>query len=244
MSISFVILGCGSSMGVPRADGFGKCDPKNKKNYRSRCSGLIKSDDENILIDTSPDLRSQLLNNQIKRIDRVLYSHQHGDQTHGINDLRVFFLKNKRQIPIYADKKTIIYLKKTFGYCFQNNPTIPKSLDYPATLKIFPLKKRHIFSNIIIDCIPVNHGNIDSIGFIINRKFAYASDVKLIYKKDLSLFKNLEYLVIDCLRYDAHPSHYCLSEIFDLVNKINPKKTILTNLHTDLDYMTLKKKTS
>ena len=174
MSISFVILGCGSSMGVPRADGFfGKCDPKNKKNYRSRCSGLIKSDGENILIDTSPDLRSQLLNNQIKRIDRVLYSHQHGDQTHGINDLRVFFLKNKRQIPIYADKKTIIYLKKTFGYCFQNNPTIPKSLDYPATLKIFPLKKRHIFSNIIIDCIPVNHGNIDSIGFILNRKFAY-----------------------------------------------------------------------
>ena len=92
MSLKFVILGCGSSMGVPRPDGyFGNCDPKNKKNIRTRCSALIKSNEENILIDTSPDLRSQLLKNKISKIKRVLYSHQHADQTHGINDLRVFF---------------------------------------------------------------------------------------------------------------------------------------------------------
>ena len=97
MKFSFIILGCGSSMGVPRPDGFfGNCNPKDKKNYRTRCSGLIKSKNENILIDTSPDLRSQLLKNNIKKIDRVLYSHLHGDQTHGINDLRVFYLKKKK----------------------------------------------------------------------------------------------------------------------------------------------------
>ena len=112
MSFSFIILGCGSSMGVPRPDGFfGRCDPKEKKNYRSRCSALISSSNENILIDTSPDLRSKILNNNIKKIDKVLFSHQHGDQTHSINDLRVFYLKNK-EIPIYANKKTSSYLKR------------------------------------------------------------------------------------------------------------------------------------
>ena len=96
--MQFIILGCGSSMGVPRADGFfGNCDPKIKENYRTRCSALLKTSEENILIDTSPDLRKQLLDNKISKIDRVLYSHMHADQTHGINDLRVFLLKIKNQ---------------------------------------------------------------------------------------------------------------------------------------------------
>ena len=100
MGLEFIVLGCGSSMGVPRPDGFfGKCNPRNKKNYRTRCSALIKSSNENILIDTSPDLRDQLLKNNINKIDRVLYSHLHGDQTHGINDLRVFYLKKKKSYP-------------------------------------------------------------------------------------------------------------------------------------------------
>ena len=122
MTIKFIILGCGSSMGVPRPDGFfGNCDPKNKKNYRTRCSALIKTFNENILIDTSPDLRQQLLRHKIKKIDKVFYSHMHADQTHGINDLRVFYIKNKKPIPIYADKKTKKYLINTFSYCFKNS---------------------------------------------------------------------------------------------------------------------------
>ena len=243
MTISLTILGCGSSMGVPRPDGyFGDCNPNDKKNYRSRCSALIKTPVENILIDTSPDLRSQLLKNNIKKIDRVLYSHLHGDQTHGINDLRVFYLQKKKAIPVYADKLTSKYLKKTFSYCFKDNPTEPKSLNYPAILKIYPLKKKHYFSKVIIDSIPVNHGNIDSTSFIINNKCAYASDAKLIYKSYIKSFKNLKYLIIDCLRYKEHPSHYSLNEVLELVKEVKPKKTILTNLHTDMDYLTLKKK--
>ena len=243
MSIKLIILGCGSSVGVPRIDGFfGNCDPKNKKNIRTRCSALIKSGKENILIDTSPDLRFQLLKNKISRIDRVLYSHLHADQTHGINDLRVFYLQNKKVIPIYADYITSNYLKNTFSYCFKNNPTIPKSLNYPATLKMNKLKKKHIFSNILINSIPLNHGNIESMSFIINKKCAYASDAKMIYRKDIRLFMNLKFFVIDCLRYKEHPSHYNLDEVLKLVNIIKPKKTILTNLHTDLDYVKLQKK--
>ena len=118
--MKFIILGCGSSMGVPRSDGFfGKCNPNNKKNYRTRCSAIIKSKNLNILIDTSPDLRSQLINNKINSIDKVLYSHMHADQTHGINDLRVFFIKRRKPIDVYADSETKKYLSNTFSYCFK-----------------------------------------------------------------------------------------------------------------------------
>ena len=134
--MKFIILGCGSSMGVPRPDGFfGNCDPKNKKNYRTRCSALIKTSSQNILIDTSPDLRQQLLNNKIKKIDKVFYSHMHADQTHGINDLRTFYIQNKKQINIYSDNITAKYLKKTF-YCFSKN-----NQEYPATLKLNKINK-------------------------------------------------------------------------------------------------------
>ena len=115
----FIILGCGSSMGVPRSDGFfGKCNSKNKKNYRTRCSALLKTKTETVLIDTSPDLRQQLIHNKITNVDKVYYSHMHADQTHGINDLRVFYIKNKKTIPVYADHSTKKYLFKTFKYCF------------------------------------------------------------------------------------------------------------------------------
>ena len=115
--MKFIILGCGSSMGVPRVDGFfGNCDPKNQKNYRTRCSALLKTNSINILFDTSPDLRKQFLDNKIKEIHKVLYTHMHADQTHGINDLRVFFIKNNTRLPIYADKKTSDYLLKSFSY--------------------------------------------------------------------------------------------------------------------------------
>ena len=240
MSIKFIILGCGSSMGVPRADGYsGECDLNIKKNYRSRCSALIQSNNENILIDTSPDLRQQLLNNKIKFISRVFYTHPHADQTHGINDLRPFFLINKKQIPVYANKETAKYLNTTFKYCFHMTP------DYPSTLKLINLKKNHIFANkkqrILIESILVEHGKIDSLCYIINKKLAYASDISLFHKKDLKKLMKLDYLIIDCLWYKGHSSHFNLNQVLGLVKILKPKKTILTNMHSDLDYEVLKK---
>ena len=135
--MKFIILGCGSSMGVPRSDGFfGACDPKNSKNFRTRCSAILKTSSTNILIDSSPDLRKQFLDNRIKKVDYVLYTHSHADQTHGINDLRVFFLKNKKRIPVYADHETKKYLLNSFSYCFT------KHQDYPSIAKFFKLKKK------------------------------------------------------------------------------------------------------
>ena len=235
MSIKFTILGCGSSMGVPRPDGFwGKCNSKNKKNYRTRCSALISSKNMNVLIDTSPDLRLQLIREKITNIDKVLYSHMHADQTHGINDLRVFFIKNKKALDIYSDNKTKEYLKKNFSYCFKSNKW------YPAILKFNKIKKKFIFKKnnerIHIKSIPVKHGSINCLSFIINKKCAYASDISKIYKKDFSHFKKLNYFIVDCLRLKEHPSHFNLSEVISLVKILKPKKTILTNLHSDLDY--------
>jgi len=239
--MKFIILGCGSSMGVPRPDGFfGNCDPKNKKNYRTRCSALIQTAEENVLIDTSPDLREQLLRHKIKKINRVLYSHLHGDQTHGINDLRSFYINSKKQINVYADLYTSKYLKNTFSYIFKSF-----SKEYPATLKLKKLLKNISINNnskkINIKSIKVEHGKVKSNCFIIDKKLAYISDVSKIYNKDFKDFKNLEYLIIDCLWYDFHPSHFNLKTSLSMIKKFNPKKAILTNLSPVLDYKILKK---
>lgn len=240
MSVSFKILGCGSSLGIPRIDGyFGNCNPKNKKNYRMRCSALIQTKNLNLLIDTSPDIKKQLLSNKVKNINRVFFTHSHADQTHGINELRVFFLKYKKKIPVHADNLTKKILIKSFNYCFKNKE------NYPAILKMEKLNKVHIYKKfnekIIIRSIKVKHGSIKSICYIINNKCAYAPDVNKIYSKDFKYFKNLNYLIVDCLRYKPHPSHFNLDDVLKFVKIIKPKKTILTNLNNEIDYDEIKK---
>lgn len=239
MKIKFTILGCGSSLGIPRIDGyFGKCNPREPKNFRTRCCALVTSGKKNILIDTSPDIKNQLIKAKVKNIDKVFYTHPHADQTHGINELRVFYLKNKKKLPVYADKFTAKYLLQSFGYCFKGNK------DYPATLSLNSLRNIHSINeqkNISLRSIQVQHGLIKSICYIINKKCAYASDVSKIFNKDLKHFMNLRFLIIDCLRYQKHPSHFNLSEALDFINLVKPKKAILTNLNNEIDYRTLKK---
>ncbi len=187
--MQFIILGCGSSMGVPRPDGFfGNCDPKNKKNYRTRCSALIKiKNNMNILIDTAPDLRQQLLRHNIKNIDKVFYSHMHADQTHGINDLRSFYINSRKQINVYADNYTSKYLKNSFSYIFKSY-----SKEYPATLNLNKLQKNIYTKNnnkkINIQSVIVEHGKVNSNCFIIDKKLAYISDVSKIFEKDFKYF--------------------------------------------------------
>jgi phosphoribosyl 1,2-cyclic phosphate phosphodiesterase len=239
--MKFTILGCGSSMGVPRSDGyFGNCDPKNMKNHRTRCSALVETKNETILIDTSPDLRHQLIKNKIKKIDKVFYSHMHADQTHGINDLRVFYIQNKKTIPVFTDLPTKKYLMSSFKYCFISN-----SKEYPAILKLNlisnNLKLKDGSNKIKIKPVKVKHGNVDSICYIFGQKLAYISDVSEIYTKDYKYFKNLKYLVLDCLWLRNHSSHLNLENSLKLIKKLKPKNAILTNLHSDLDYTHLKK---
>ncbi len=239
--MKFIILGCGSSMGVPRPDGyFGNCDPKNKRNYRTRCSALIKTKSETVLIDTSPDLRQQLIDNNINKIDKVFYSHMHADQTHGINDLRVFYIHNKKTIPVFADNATKKYLLSAFRYCFLNN-----NKEYPATLKLNSISEnlniRDGKKRLKVKTIKVKHGSVYSICYIFDKKLAYISDISDIDKKDYIHFKKLKFLIIDCLWLRYHPSHLNLEKSLEFINLFKPKKAILTNLHSDLDYNYLKK---
>jgi phosphoribosyl 1,2-cyclic phosphate phosphodiesterase len=164
----------------------------------------------------------------------------HGDQTHGINDLRSFYINSRKQLDVYADKYTSEYLKSSFSYIFKSY-----SKEYPATLKLNKLPKNiYIKDNnekITIQSIIVEHGKVKSNCFIINKKLAYISDVNKIYNKDYKYFKNLQYLIIDCLWYNFHPSHFNLESSLAVIKKFKPKKAILTNLSPVLDYKVLKK---
>ena len=164
----------------------------------------------------------------------------HGDQTHGINDLRSFFINSRKPINVYADKFTSNYLVKTFSYIFKSY-----TKEYPATLKLNKLKNNFFTFNknrkVKIKSVEVEHGRVKSNCFIIDQKLAYISDVSKIYNKDYKYFKNLRYLVIDCLWYNFHPSHFNLENSLSMIKKFKPKNAILTNLSPVLDYKVLKK---
>ena len=198
--MKFVVLGSGSSVGVPWITGnWGNCNKKNKYNKRTRCSAFIKKGKLSILIDTSPDIKKQFLDNKINNVDYVLYTHEHADQTSGIFELRPFFWKNKKRIDIYANKETLRDLFKKHDYCF-----VPKQ-----------------------GYVPILNGNLVKKDFLLS--------------KDLYKLKGLKYLILDCLKFNSHPSHFNFSQALKISKKINAQKTILTNLHSDLDYKFLKK---
>jgi phosphoribosyl 1,2-cyclic phosphate phosphodiesterase len=236
-----IILGSGSSLGVPRIDGYwGRADKKDLKNNRTRCSIYIKNKNLNILIDTSPDIRSQLLKNKITKIDNVIYTHDHADQTHGINELRTFFWKNKKKIDVYTNRNTAKTLYKSFNYLF-----IKKSKFYNPILKMNIIKNKFFISKnknkISFEPIIVAHGDTKAYGYIF-KKIAYISDCSYISKKELKKLYNLNILIIDCLKFKKHKTHLNYYEAIKYIKILNPKKAILTNLHSDIDYGKLKNK--
>ena len=234
-----IILGCGSSLGSPWITNYwGKCDKKNSRNIRTRCSAFIQKNDLSILIDTSPDIKKQILDNKIKEIDYVLYTHEHSDQTNGIFELKPFVWKKKERINIYADKSTLKSLMKKYDYCFFKKKGYGPILKGNLVKKRFILKKNK--NKINFTSFPVNHGPIKSTAYVFD-KIAYISDCNGIEKRDFKKLLNLQYLIIDCLRIKNHPTHFNLEQAIQLNNMINPKNTILTNLHTDLDYNFLKR---
>ena len=242
MRSKLIILGCGSSIGVPRIDGFwGNCKKKEKKNKRTRCSAIIIRGSNSILIDTSPDLRYQLLSNNIKNISSVIFTHEHADQTNGLFELRPFFWKNKKKINTYGDSYTMKHLKRRMDYLFNRI----KMSAYRPIVRSNVIKSKFSLGKsdekIFFNTIRVQHGEITSLGYIFE-KVAYISDcndLSIIKKREL---KNLKYLIIDCLKFNKHDSHFNLKESIYIHNNLKPKKTILTNLHYDLDYNYLVKK--
>ena len=239
MKNKFTILGCGSSLGSPWITNYKGKLKNSSKNIRTRCCAHIQYGNLSILIDTSPDIKSQFLKNKIKTLDAIIYTHEHADQTSGIFEMRPFFWKNKKKIPIYGSKRTINSLKSKYTFCF-----IPKH-GYKPIMKANIIKNKFKIkkNNKILSIIPfeVVHGMINATGFLFE-KIAYISDCNKIPKKSFKNLYNLNYLVIDCLKRSKHPSHFNYDDALNLIKIVKPKKAILTNLHTDLDYDDLRKK--
>jgi phosphoribosyl 1,2-cyclic phosphate phosphodiesterase len=245
MSLTFTILGCGSSMGVPRvALGWGACDPNNPKNRRRRCSLLVERQGAGgvtrLLVDCTPDLREQVLAAKVGELDAVFITHEHADHTHGIDDLRGFFVKSRRQVPIYLDAATSEILHARFGYCFAT----PAGSEYPPTLD----ERRISAGSAVtvsgkggaIEVLPFRqeHGDIVSLGFRFGG-LAYSCDIKALPEDSAALLSGLDVWVVDALRHEPHPSHMNLAESLAWIAKIRPKRAVLTNLHSDLDYTAL-----
>ncbi len=247
MSLTFTILGCGSSGGVPRVgQGWGACDPNNPKNRRRRCSMFVERTGENgattqVLVDMSPDLREQLLGIGIGRLDAILLTHSHADHIHGIDEIRPLVIMARRKIDIYMDAATSAVVRANFAYVFDT----PPASHYPALLN----EHRLVTGQSVIingpggplDAVPfqLGHGEIDAVGFRFG-KVAYSPDLNAVSAESLGFLQGLDLWIVDALRYTPHPSHFSLPETLDWIAKLRPKRAILTNLHSDLDFARLK----
>jgi phosphoribosyl 1,2-cyclic phosphate phosphodiesterase len=246
-TLHFTILGCGSSAGVPRvAQGWGACDPNNPKNRRRRCSLLIESisaaGKSVVIIDTSPDLREQLLAADVRKLDGVLYTHDHADHTHGIDDVRPVVLHQRKRVDVYMDEITSAALHEKFAYCFAT----PPGSDYPPIVTEHRIDAGTTVTiqgeGGIVSAMPFrqNHGSGTTLGFRFGA-LAYSCDVSAIPDESLSQLEALDVWILDALRYKPHPSHFSLEQALEWIERMKPKRAILTNLHTDLDYETVRR---
>ena len=235
----FTILGCGSSLGSPWITNYSAKLKKNSKNTRTRCCAHIQKDNLSILIDTSPDIKSQFLNNKIRSLDAIIYTHDHADQTSGIFEMRPFFWKNKKKIPVYASSRTIKELKDKYTFCFSQRHGYKPIMKANIIKKNFLIKKDN--TQLSVDAFEVEHGMIKSTGYRFD-DIAYISDCNKISNSVSKKLLNLKYLIIDCLRKEKHPSHFNFDDAVSFIKLVKPQKAILTNLHVDMDYFDLKKK--
>ncbi len=248
MTLNFTILGCGSSGGVPRpALGWGHCDPNNPKNRRRRTSLLVERRAADgvtrVLVDTSPDLREQLLDADVDWLDGVFYTHEHADHTHGIDDLRSLFIKRRQRLDVYLDESTAAMMRSRFAYCFES----PPGSGYP------PIVTEHRLTAGMpvtvtgkggpISVLPFlqEHGDINSLGFRF-AGLAYSCDLSGIPGSSLEVLGALDVWIVDALRYTPHPSHFSVEDALRWIERIKPQRAVLTNLHADLDYDMLRGK--
>ena len=248
--IRVTILGCGSSGGVPRVGNeWGACDPNDPRNRRTRCSLLVEryegiyshETSTVVLIDTSPDLREQLLAANVSHIDGLLYTHDHADQSHGIDDLRALVYNQRKRIPTWMDAATAKTLLLRFGYIFQT----PVGSSYPALLDYLPMPSNN--DSVTIDgpggaldfqVLAQKHGAIDSLGFRFG-PVAYCNDCHALPDATLRACIGIDLFIVDALRDTPHPSHATVAQALEWIDTIRPTHSILTNMHIDLDYSEL-----
>lgn len=245
MSHAITILGCGSSGGVPRVgNDWGACNPEDPRNRRRRCSILVErmvGDKKTVvLVDTSPDLREQLLDARVDRLDGILMTHAHADHTHGIDDVRPLVIRMRKRIDVFMDDYTTAELLAKFGYIFES----PPGSNYPPLLnenRLTPGVSCQIDGPAgVIEALPfvLDHGDINALGFRFG-DVAYTPDLRAVPEDSLDSLRDLDVWIIDALRYTRHPSHLSVEEALGLIARLKPRRAILTNLHTDLDFQRL-----
>ncbi|HEX3675497.1 MAG TPA: MBL fold metallo-hydrolase [Rhizomicrobium sp.] len=252
-TLDVTILGCGSSSGVPRVGGpdgagdWGACDPANPKNRRRRCSILARrksaGGETAVLVDTAPDLREQLLSARCGRIDAALITHDHADQTHGLDDLRAVAYGMRRRVDLYGDRATLEGLRHKFGYCFET----PPGSGYPPILTAREIPEP--FADSAVDgaggaiplrAFPQTHGSIRSLGFRLG-PVAYSSDVNFLSEEAFAVLEGVDCWIVDALRPAPHPTHANVATALEWIARVKPRRAVLTNMHIDLDYETLRR---
>lgn len=244
--LRLTITGCGSSPGTPRIIGdWGACDPANPKNRRRRAAALIErisasGEITRVAIDTGPDFRDQMLDAGATHLDGVVYTHAHADHIHGIDDLRGYFLSQRKRIDVYADALTLTRLRDGFGYCFET----PPGSSYPPIVE--PREIDHAMPFMIdgpggavtFEPLPQIHGDTITLGFRIG-PIAYCPDVSDFPEETVAQLAGLDLLVVDALQYRPHPSHFSLAEALSWIVRLAPKRAVLTHMHIPLDYATV-----
>lgn len=247
--LRLTILGCGSSPGVPRITGdWGNCNPDDPRNRRSRPAAMIERIGEGgitrVIIDTGPDFREQMIRARVGSIDAVVYTHGHADHIHGIDDLRSYSMQRGGLIDIHADQPTLDRLHEAFGYCFHT----PDGSSYPPIVRAHLIEHYSPFvidgagGPIVLEPLAQQHGSIISLGFRIG-DIAYCSDVSDFPERTADRLKGLEVLVIDALQYRRHPSHLSLAEALEWIERLAPRRAVLTHMHIPLDYETVRGET-
>lgn len=242
MTRRLTILGCGSSGGVPRlGNDWGVCDPAEPKNRRLRCAALVEQFGPQgatiVLIDSGPDIREQLLSVRATRLDGVIYTHDHADHTHGIDDLRILAYRMRSRIGVWFDQATGDSLKTRFGYCFET----PSGRDYPPILTAHDIEHGQVFSvpgvggEMAIMPVAQEHGSMTSLGFRIGG-LAYSPDISGLTEASAAALEGLDVWIVDALRYTSHPSHFSVKQALGWIDRLMPKRAILTHLNVDLDY--------
>ena len=241
--LRFHILGCGSSGGVPRIGGhWGECDPVNPKNRRRRCSMLVERETDQgvtrVLIDTSPDMRDQLIDAGVGALDGVIYTHSHADHVHGVDDLRMVVFNMRERVNVWADQTTCDALLDRFGYVFIQ----PEGSSYPPILNLNllngPVRITGLGGEITFTPFEVGHGRIDALGFRI-KDLVYLPDVSAMNNAAWDVLSGANCWVLDALRREPHPTHSHLEQSLEWIEKSGVPNAVLTNMHIDLDYETV-----
>ena len=239
MTNKVTVLGCGPSAGIPllgHNDGpfWGDCDPSESKNKRLRASVYVEFQGLKILIDTSPDMRQQMLTQSLYTLDCVLMSHFHADHCHGIDELRpIVHGRGRQPLPLYADETTLKQLRLRFGYLFQ-----PTDCNYFQILEPRTIDNNITFENVKITVIQQQHGPFTSLGYRFGN-FAYSTDFNNLDEKALEKLQGLDVWIVDCLTRKPNSTHNHLDLTLQWIELVKPKRAILTHMTYDLDYATL-----